>query len=563
MRGSTLTTTDLAALGWTVSLTVEKPEEEFFRVFDGYGAGAPAILDAVNGDDDGAVKKVEIGFAGSADHTFGIEASRFRGYADTAGTLPDLSDDVHVDRAEISLVVEDGSNAIVAYDRVVVGLAPFLLLSNVGRVETLHLEDERRDRGNDAFIDAINTALATDALPAAEEADVDDQWPQDQAEIGYSQAPGASSVPTILNLPRDKGMRQFFDGLVAVDYAVFEIPDFTAANSANFGGNIEVSPPVSGHDFGRIFVGDNVADELLSFLEAQKYQEPFQLSVSWLSVGHVDEVTNIIPDGDSPDHPDFKVIVADPALARTLLESGHGSIQAPARHRAVFATGAEAHGTATDPRPDRSLRHGFRPRAPLPRVQPERPRQLGDPRRDPWTIDGVLTFYVDSMAFESRDGVFLVRLNGEVEPLFFSAATGVEPAAGEDALIPVNGLTVTSEGDVALEGGWITLPAKKLSIGLLAVNMTVNGRVVVGATDDPAGGPFKFFYIDLENQFPAGAPLPGREDPGVAPYHGRAPVAGPGQRLLHDRSDGPGLRRQDARRANSSSCRSSTRTKTR
>lgn len=236
-----------------------------------------------------------------------------------------------------------------------------------------------------------------------------------------------------------------------------------------------------------------------------------------------------------------------------------------------------------------------------------------------WTVPDVLNFYVNSLAFERRDEVFLVRLNGEIEPLFFEELEGVSaassdgtPAGGDAARIAVNGLTLTSQGDVSIDGGWITLPEKKyidfkafkitlsqvgfgrtegttaqswfgftggvqlvegldaeaevkrlqflwpgagsapvdvklegisvafevpsvlrfegsvdwfettategapgtegfggkLEISLIALNnMTIAGRVVVGSAHDPVGGDFKFFYIDLETQFPAGIPI--------------------------------------------------------
>jgi hypothetical protein len=235
-----------------------------------------------------------------------------------------------------------------------------------------------------------------------------------------------------------------------------------------------------------------------------------------------------------------------------------------------------------------------------------------------WTVDGVLDFYVESLAFERRDEVFMVRVNGELEPLFFDDLDGVSsassdgaPAGGEAARIAVNGLTLTSDGDVSIEGGWITLPEKKyidfkafkitlsqvgfgrtegtteqswfgftggvqlvegldaeaevkrlqflwpgtdgdpvdvklegisvafeqpgvlrfegavdwfetagdagapgtegfagkLEVAIVALNnMTIASRVVIGSANGPAGD-FKFFYLDLETQFPAGIPV--------------------------------------------------------
>ncbi len=238
-----------------------------------------------------------------------------------------------------------------------------------------------------------------------------------------------------------------------------------------------------------------------------------------------------------------------------------------------------------------------------------------------WTVTDVLNFYVDAISFEMREEVFLVSVSGDLEPLFLSGADGMQaveadgsPTSGDGALIPIDGLTITSAGDVAIDGGWIVLPQKryidfksfkitlsqigfganqdttgqswfgftggvelvsgldaeaelkrlqflwpatgggavdvklegiqvayeqpgvlrfegaadwfetagdegapgaegfagKMDIGLPAINLDVNGRVVVGAGDETpgvAGGDFKFFYIDLETQFPAGVPV--------------------------------------------------------
>ncbi|MCP4875125.1 MAG: hypothetical protein GY896_06575 [Gammaproteobacteria bacterium] len=234
-----------------------------------------------------------------------------------------------------------------------------------------------------------------------------------------------------------------------------------------------------------------------------------------------------------------------------------------------------------------------------------------------WEVEDVLNFYVNSIAFEHREEEFLIKLNGELEPLFFEAVEGVSAknADGSDASdnqlrIPINEFTVSSSGDVSIDGGWITLPSKryidfnafkitlsqvgfgqtdgttdksfigftggvklvegldaeaevkrlqflwgggdpvqvklegiavafeqpnvlrfegavdwfdgdtaegapgskgfagKMEIALLALNnMTINGRVVIGSADRPGGGDFKFFYIDLESQFPTGIPI--------------------------------------------------------
>jgi hypothetical protein len=73
-----------------------------------------------------------------------------------------------------------------------------------------------------------------------------------------------------------------------------------------------------------------------------------------------------------------------------------------------------------------------------------------------WTIQDVMKIEIQSISFEYREEVFLTRLNGLLTPQFIDGACG----SADSAKVQVNGLTITSEGDVSIEGGWITLPEK-------------------------------------------------------------------------------------------------------
>lgn len=74
-----------------------------------------------------------------------------------------------------------------------------------------------------------------------------------------------------------------------------------------------------------------------------------------------------------------------------------------------------------------------------------------------WTIDEVLDLKLQSISFEHRDHIFYTRIDGTLIPKF---SDGVS-ASGDEGEIGIKGLTITSEGDVSLEGGWITLPKKR------------------------------------------------------------------------------------------------------
>jgi hypothetical protein len=77
-----------------------------------------------------------------------------------------------------------------------------------------------------------------------------------------------------------------------------------------------------------------------------------------------------------------------------------------------------------------------------------------------WTIDDVLDLEIRAIAFERKEHVFLLRIDGTIVPRFFAPGE-VDKDSDQDARIDVNGLTITSEGQVSLAGGWVDLPAKR------------------------------------------------------------------------------------------------------
>lgn len=96
-------------------------------------------------------------------------------------------------------------------------------------------------------------------------------------------------------------------------------------SSHNYGGNIEVSPPLPTAPLGKIILG-NTADEngnspmdpdLIQFLLKQNEQPIVRVDTNWLQVGHVDEIVNFAPvnSGNS-----FAITLASPEKAYQLLE---------------------------------------------------------------------------------------------------------------------------------------------------------------------------------------------------------------------------------------------------
>ncbi len=103
-------------------------------------------------------------------------------------------------------------------------------------------------------------------------------------------------------------------------------------SSANYGGNIESTPPVSGAPLGKILLGnvtfsdgsEFVDPDLLRLLAKQKKQPIVEINTTWLRVGHIDEMMAVVTHGRS----EFSVLHASSRAAMALLRS------AEARYRA-------------------------------------------------------------------------------------------------------------------------------------------------------------------------------------------------------------------------------------
>jgi hypothetical protein len=103
-------------------------------------------------------------------------------------------------------------------------------------------------------------------------------------------------------------------------------------SSANYGGNIESTPPVKHAPLGKILIGNrldvNIGDfmdpDLLRVLAKQKKQPLVEIDTTWLHVGHVDEMVAIVP--RSGKNTGFSLLMASSKAAMLLLR------KAEARH---------------------------------------------------------------------------------------------------------------------------------------------------------------------------------------------------------------------------------------
>lgn len=154
-----------------------------------------------------------------------------------------------------------------------------------------------------------------------------DEWVQDEFEMGYCNIPGNKGFNIAFHCRRDRELKDFVrKELAGRDIGLFHEVSGAPRDSTDYGGNIEVSPPVMAATpaqaksnagpsfpahpaapFGKILLGDcrngnrtgngMVHDQTRTFLLDQLVQPVIPLNTSWLGVGHIDEVMSFIPSG--------------------------------------------------------------------------------------------------------------------------------------------------------------------------------------------------------------------------------------------------------------------------
>ena len=155
----------------------------------------------------------------------------------------------------------------------------------------------------------LNGVVPVEALGSA--------FVQDFAEIGATRsAPGQTQRKQCVIMGVNNTVSMYSD--LVDDATGYFLKN--EAQQPNPGGNIEAAPPFQSFPYGRLVVGNCLHNTFKNFLKTQKLQTDngnlIELPVSWLKVGHVDEVMTIVPAGSG-----FKVLVADLQLAIDLLRN--------------------------------------------------------------------------------------------------------------------------------------------------------------------------------------------------------------------------------------------------
>jgi protein-arginine deiminase len=169
-----------------------------------------------------------------------------------------------------------------------------------------------------------------------------EMWLQDIMEVGYSKTPFQGNH-VVLKANRGRPLDDMPEKeILGPDHGWFRFGEYRPEAAKGQGGdgwldwygNLEVTPPLPGKPFGRIFYGYNkytgrsLNPQIVQMLEAQAVQTPLiKIHTGWLLIKHVDEIFNFVP---AKGGKGFKVLVPDTVVTYRLLDrwisEGKGSL---------------------------------------------------------------------------------------------------------------------------------------------------------------------------------------------------------------------------------------------
>ena len=294
------------------------------------------------GDNDFARATIE---TGGNDVTLSLDGSGIRVYADGDLVLGDGGGSTHAPTDGQELLIEfqdflDQGRLIVedatADQRFEIALTASPLFFNhhlQDAEETMAMSVAEFGYRNTAFIDGYEDALGDAFFTLSAMRYEYDVWVQDEFEFAYATAPDAH-LDIVFDTHRNgqgspgSGLDDFAeDEYLGPDWIVINWGSASGVSSQDYGGNFEVSPPVTvdgvSYPYGRVYYGgDNgyydPKDATEDAVEGFGVQAPFKPDVGWLCVGHIDEYTTTIPDPTAPKG--FRFVMADTTSAWDILE---------------------------------------------------------------------------------------------------------------------------------------------------------------------------------------------------------------------------------------------------
>jgi protein-arginine deiminase len=240
----------------------------------------------------------------------GIEARHFAGVNGWDG------------RVTLQVDVRDGSNVTLGKDKVMLRVAPWIMLPNSAKTEELYIS-------NGKYSTAYLMAQGLKAISGLKVVEYrtwswQEMWMQDTMEIGYTEMPGAQGPRRMWVALRANrcgaggSCDRFARTRLGKDFGFMTASSWGASGYGAWDdwlGNLEVSHPVPGWPLGRIYYGINLNKGWKKFLQAQEVQRPFEIDPTWLMIKHVDEVMNFVPGPDGK----ARMIIVSPRAAYDII----------------------------------------------------------------------------------------------------------------------------------------------------------------------------------------------------------------------------------------------------
>ncbi|TET37040.1 MAG: hypothetical protein E3J72_07035 [Planctomycetota bacterium] len=304
-------------VGDEVAVRVPNADVSNIRIFPTIGIGCTAIIDSTHGSSvtvDGTPYKESV-----------LDSDAIRA-GDVILGIEGINSAMN---ASVEVAIRNASS-LEEYDNdtIIVCVAPIIMLSNIEPAVRTFVTNT-----DSAFATAVSNAVtAAMGYPATSVLASSDVWVQDEFQAMYAVTP-ASTMPMIQDTARDRPLDPYGEEICyTFDYA--HLTYGTSPSAPDFGGNMEISPPVPGYPGGVIYTSTALSTTMKNFYISQYAQtlsngQIIQLNANWLAVGHVDEFFSFIPVPTTGDTTDFRLLVTSPAISKALLEdlaaSGNGS----------------------------------------------------------------------------------------------------------------------------------------------------------------------------------------------------------------------------------------------
>ena len=292
---------------WRASLEVAPEMRNKIRIFESRTAGAQQIL----GKD--RSRRYNFPDLNFAEKEFGMEAVEYAG-TDFDGEIT------------LTFTVTRGDGTRYR-ERGKVRVAPWIMPNHLDQAEKVYVVDSDNEYFRQElrrYVEAAGCELIEHRLPPNTPDDEKDIWVQDCMEWGYSSMPRNIGFRSVMRAPRVGILRTFPRSLRQADLGYHEQGRMARTSNLDSSGNLEVSPPVEGYPWGRIYYGgvsrprEHFDRNLRNFLRAQIVQDPISIDTSWLAVSHVDEIISFVPSNRGAKG--FKLLIASPDLAYDILE---------------------------------------------------------------------------------------------------------------------------------------------------------------------------------------------------------------------------------------------------